>query len=368
MVAIDGVENGELQEHELKGLVNDKLAPFQENNMGDCPEDYLEFRNFEEEYLPEYENDTREMLVGPDGSYYSTYGDKAGELKDEYIETLDEVISHRFEPYHRKKFKEFIEHKGYSYQEIPYNELFETFEEYMQEYHGFNEKDEDMDAYGYWYNPNAMWDWYQIGGRWQGMLLVEEGKGIKGETSFMNDEEESPLPGFEYVDMAQVKNIRFNKMYELSYERLADKYDEAFEEFPVTIDYNTNEVLEKYKEKEGEDAPLVSNDMKDDERKKKLKEWAKTQDDIEKVDVKAGMRSLIYGIKPGTTKEQHQETAALFTTYSVLTKDGEWVSKGDMGWFGMSANESEDWTEAYHENFINQLNGEDYVVIVDCHI
>lgn len=27
--------------------------------------------------------------------------------------------------------------------------------------------------YGYWYNPNAKWDWFTIGGRWRGMLEVK---------------------------------------------------------------------------------------------------------------------------------------------------------------------------------------------------
>lgn len=33
---------------------------------------------------------------------------------------------------------------------------------------------EDEQAYGYYYNPNAMWDGYSIGGRWPYMFLVKK--------------------------------------------------------------------------------------------------------------------------------------------------------------------------------------------------
>ena len=35
-----------------------QLAPFQENNMGDCPKKYLEFKDLEEEYAKDYEEGT----------------------------------------------------------------------------------------------------------------------------------------------------------------------------------------------------------------------------------------------------------------------------------------------------------------------
>lgn len=38
------------------------LAPFQENNMGDCPKEYLEFYSQQKEVEQEYENDKRPMV------------------------------------------------------------------------------------------------------------------------------------------------------------------------------------------------------------------------------------------------------------------------------------------------------------------
>lgn len=56
----------------------------------------------------------------------------------------------------------------------PFGETSDPFFEYGMEF----EKDEDCDydevaeAHGYWYNPRAQWDWYEIGGRWPNMLRL----------------------------------------------------------------------------------------------------------------------------------------------------------------------------------------------------
>jgi len=50
-----------------------------------------------------------------------------------------------------------------------YNNALEWAEKYM----GFVFQD---GMYGYYYNPNAKWDWYAIGGRWRGYLKLKPGK------------------------------------------------------------------------------------------------------------------------------------------------------------------------------------------------
>lgn len=60
-------------------------------------------------------------------------------------------------------------------------EQYKTFEECYEargEDWNFNRYRKDSD--GVWreystYNPNAEWDWYEIGGRWPGKILVKEG-------------------------------------------------------------------------------------------------------------------------------------------------------------------------------------------------
>jgi hypothetical protein len=42
--------------------VEELLAPYQENNMDDCPEEYLQFTDKEDDYREEYEKDSIEMV------------------------------------------------------------------------------------------------------------------------------------------------------------------------------------------------------------------------------------------------------------------------------------------------------------------
>ncbi|AUM93695.1 TPA: hypothetical protein LA742_001255 [Clostridium botulinum] len=101
---------GVLTKEEEKSL-EDLLVPYQENNMENCPKEYLEFNECDKSELEEYE-----------------------QHKSDYA----------------------------------------TLDEFMYEYYGY-EKDEKTGKYGYWHNPNAKWDWYVVGGRWPNMLLTNEG-------------------------------------------------------------------------------------------------------------------------------------------------------------------------------------------------
>lgn len=129
--------------------IDELLAPFQENNMGDCPREYMEFNiadESEEELLDEYEG-----------------------MKDEY----------------------------------------ETFELFLLNQYGYT-KHELSGEIGYWENPNAKWDWYEVGGRWSGMLLTKNG---------------------EYWDSAKLKDIDWEKMKELK----EAKYTATWENEPEGI-------------------------------------------------------------------------------------------------------------------------------------
>jgi hypothetical protein len=57
------------------------------------------------------------------------------------------------------------------------------------------------------------------------------------------------------------------------------------------------------------------------------------------------------------------------STFAYVTKDGEWVEQGSMGWFGMSTDKytQEDWDKHMAE-YLLTVPGEDWLVVVDCHI
>jgi hypothetical protein len=79
----------------------------------------------------------------------------------------------------------------------------------IEEYFG-NAGGEDKKGYFYWstYNIRSGWDWYQIGGRWQGMLLLKAGaKGMSGTRSLLDKRE--PSLG---VDVAYLKDVDWDAM------------------------------------------------------------------------------------------------------------------------------------------------------------
>jgi len=49
----------------------------------------------------------------------------------------------------------------------------ESLGEFVKCWHGYDVLAEDGSAWGYTGNPNAKWDWYQVGGRWKGYLFPD---------------------------------------------------------------------------------------------------------------------------------------------------------------------------------------------------
>ena len=57
------------------------------------------------------------------------------------------------------------------------------------------------------------------------------------------------------------------------------------------------------------------------------------------------------------------------TPYAFVTTDGEWVERGEMGWFGISSNEmNEDEWDAKFREYLKTLDKDIILTLVDCHI
>lgn len=50
----------------------------------------------------------------------------------------------------------------------PNKKLYPDFQSFADD--GWIPFNEEVQKYGYFCNPNAMWDWYSIGGRWADMF------------------------------------------------------------------------------------------------------------------------------------------------------------------------------------------------------
>ena len=66
--------------------------------------------------------------------------------------------------------------------------IYDTVEEWIDQYHGYREIPDKPGHYGYTRNPNAKWDWWVVGGRWQGLIPVrpDADSAVIGESGVMD--------------------------------------------------------------------------------------------------------------------------------------------------------------------------------------
>lgn len=91
-----------------------------------------------------------------------------------------------------------------------------------------------------------------------------------------------------------------------------------------------------------------------EEEKSKFMPWYKPEYYIEK-----------YG-----NKSNYIKSMITFSTYALLTPDGEWLEPGKMGWWGMSSADPVDegkWERDF-TSLIDTFDKNMYITIVDCHI
>lgn len=286
------------------------LAPFQENNNGDCPQEYMEFEDREDEFKDEWKNGTHK-------------GIKVG---NKYYLPTDE----RFRVKGSKgcySSDSFAVPEGLKEEEVPFKKLYKNFKQFVKEWHTHASPDPETGKYGYWFNPNAKWDWFQVGGRWAGFFKLKKGKeGMLGEKSWANENEEIPEGR---ADQAKKGDIDFEGMLADNFE----KYSKLYDKFEVA--------------------------MKDDpDKAKKSAYWeygiASTSEDKEKFIPQ--------------TREQYLKAHCFPSTFAVL-KDGEWYQKGSMGWWAIVSNEKEE--AKWDKEFLDLLEGlpENTILSVcDCHI
>ncbi len=171
--------------------------------------EYLEFDDRTEKLREEYKSAV-DCIKLPQGTIVEQYGDP---LWGRFIIRDGKVFQRDAGPLHHekrtKKAKRMIALSNY-----PRRKLYKSFEEYAEERCGFS-FDEKHQGYGYYYNPNAIWDWYSIGGRWPEMFLVKDSclEYSIGETSWCNSGEKAEaLEGYLWACAARKKDIAWEEM------------------------------------------------------------------------------------------------------------------------------------------------------------
>lgn len=168
-------------------------------------------------------------------------------------------------------------------------------------------------------NPNAKWDWYQIGGRWAGFFKMKANStGVLGSADLVTTIRVAA--GVEDIpdgaDVLKVKDIDWEAMEAVERTRRGEYYDEQMGE--------------------PEDSRFTWSDNRESDLK--------------------------------STREEYINRPISHSTFAVL-HDGKWYEKGEMGWWAMVSNaKDQDQWDAEFKKLIESLDPEAEVTMVDCHI
>lgn len=291
--------------------IEDILAPYQENNCGDCPEKYMEFYDYEN-YRTVYENETTK-------AYQLFNGEIVEYPTDEQKDGATEIT-------------------------ISFKELYDTFEQFLEKYLCAC-YDEEKKQYGYWENPDARWDWWVLGGRWAGLLKLPK----KNTVSF--DEMMSGIDGKE-TDYSRGEKSPFSDY---------DPYES--QEFILADIARVKDIITEPEASDVTKSKLFW--------ELKIEEREPVNDEEKKIKDGFMLYTKKYYLEKYKTKEKYIDLTTRFQTYAVITKDGEWIEPGTMGWWGCSNALDEDeetYLNNYHKLVFENADEDDYITIVDCHI
>lgn len=319
---------------DLDAAIVAALAPYQENNMGDCPKQFLEFHDEEGEYREGYESGATDMVRCPDGSLVHPW--------DERFRVPGTIGSgsgtHRVPD-------------GYELVDVPHKERFATFEAFVSDWHGRSERDPEKVRFGYWENPNKKWDWYSVGGRWSGYFPVRPGA----------DYENEDRPG--KADIARKREVDFDRVATEQADALVKFHAEWLEflagkKFPAFEGPRDKAIriglleVRKGDPLSGEEDRAIP--------------W---RDSVQPGDDRAGWHDIYKRVTLEELRADYADTFSPIKGFACLDEKG-WHEPGTMGWFACSS----DTPETYREHskmfaaWLRDTDPDAWLVAVDCHI
>lgn len=234
----------------------------------------------------------------------------------------------------------FVLPKKYELKETNVNEIY-SFVDYLTDYCGDNldGKYTELTNEGRFIrytNPNSKWDWWQVGGRWDNMLLS--------------------IPNIP-TNSCKISSLDFQRKCRQLTELANQEYDyfeqcigtaprvwKTWDDIVNDVDKVTDEIRAQY----GDQPAVHQVTTNDSENKFKY-------------------RSLVLDDFLVSREEYvNISISSAFVTYNVLIatdEKNEWIG-GDMGWFGMGT-KPDNWNEAFHT--ILKEHQDYYITIVDCH-
>ena len=228
-----------------------------------------------------------------------------------------------------------------TFEEVESNKL-RTFEELYDEYGSDWNGNSWEFRDGRWVktstrNPNSKWDWYVMGGRWDGFLWLTNGScansAYKRDVSFeAKSKDRAQKAREEYLAVQALFPDGVIPTIEHSWESLGDVYSDITERRNAYWSQNSVVLWE-------ETIRNANNNLKY----------------LEHEDFQC-------------SEEEYVKRAydAANVTFAVL-HEGKWYERGEMGWWDIVHNEKADWDVEFN-NLIKGLPDHTLLTVFDCHI
>lgn len=344
--------------------VEKQLAPYHEFECTGVNDEFVQDVDQTDEARETFAASTERCLKATDGSLHQFF-DGQGNWRPEFSQPDPEAP--KYAPTRRTRFVP----AGYEQVEVPTSQL-KSFADWAADYYGveivpFGQIPDEDEKHKYGYilldaandvlkvvdrtNPNKEWDWWVIGGRWSGFLQLKPGAtGQLGERGVMGSHF-ADGPG--RADSAVKGNIDFDGMRNAAANKAALQWDKAAAARAGRTWHTWEHVRDV----------LHAGDL-DAARKVYHAQEAKEA-------VAAALDHPWDGVDEYLTPREtyiQQARDRAIAPYA-LVKDGQWVAKGQMGWFGMSSDDisQDDWNRKVNE-LLESLPDDTLLTLVDCHI
>lgn len=213
------------------------------------------------------------------------------------------------------------------------------------------------------FNDRGKWDWYVVGGRWDGWLKALPGapeaeNEIKAKQQWRADNWDKPLDVNGYSALPKWK-VDLEAIYQT-------RFEELYKVWSVLRDADVLGQIRPLKEmlagKEDDKIPLYREAYFAQESLKKAEAVI-----TEKLGPEWWWWDVNLSLIPDeeALRKHARETSTPFS----FVKDGRWYQRGQMGWFGMAYDEMPDdqWYAEWMEMW-NSLDENTMITVVDCHV
>ena len=317
LVAIPGSEV--LDQASFIAAVDAALLPYTIN----AGPEFEEFTDLTEKTATDYESDTADCVLFPDGTICTIFDRKFCSNFVSDGKTIYEHVKGASVITYRSKSLTLL--KSY-----PIKKVY-SLDKYRTEFWGLSQ--DAQGRWGTWNNPNTHCDWYEIGGRWSGLLIGHPEPDVIQASSRTNQ----PLHGNRvFLDGAKKIHIDWEYLRRHNTEDATTRY------------YKLKEAFDK-KVSDGFAGLTFLTD-------EGVLDWD------------------IYLYRDGETLEENLARFGLNDEFSVsafafIDLDGHWHEEGKMNMFGMLNDpmEKDVWRKKTQE-FLASLSEDDYLAVVDCHI